>query len=65
MVEAMVLQQRSGVKSRSMTLSVDGVMMTVGNSLQRLSTLRVVWQEEEEEAWGDGSRSGMAAENAR
>ena len=40
-VDDMELQQRSGVKSRSMTLSVEGVVMTAGNSLQGLSTRSV------------------------
>ena len=41
-VEAMEWQQRSGVKSKSITLSVDGVVMMVGKSLQRFVILRVI-----------------------
>ena len=60
-VEEMELQQKSGVKSRSMTLSVEGVVMTVGNNLQCLSTEKVVLREEEEA--GEGSWPGIIVEN--
>ena len=56
-VEAIELQQRSGVKSRSMIFSVDGVVMTVGNSLQRVSTERVL-------LWDEEFCPGSAVENA-
>ena len=57
-VEAIELQQRSGVKSRSIIFSVDGVVMTVGNSLQRVSTERVL-------LWDEGQfLPGSVVENA-
>ena len=60
-MEEIELQPVSGVKSRSTTLSVEGVVMTVGNSLQRFLTVSVVVVLLE--ASGGGSWPGSAVEN--